>query len=266
LSPGDVITKVNGNSVALNEALYRDVLNEQVGRNLVLNVTGADGKERVVNLRAISTGEFSSIVSSNLFESTRKMVEEKSKGTLTYVNIPAMSGGALTEFQQQLWKYARDKKGVIIDVRFNSGGNTADQIIDILERKQNMNYYPRDEQVIVGPGQVLDMPIVVLISEQSYSNGEMFPDAMRTLKMATLIGKRTPGYVIYTYGLPLVDGTIGRMPSTGVYRVDGSNMENNGVKPDIEVDRNFVDWTSGLDKQVEAAIEFLMKKSGKQTK
>lgn len=259
LSPGEIVLKVNGKEVSANESIFRDLLADQIGRDLNMTVQGADGKTREVKYRAISQGEYAGIVGQNRLEANRKFVESKSNNTVTYVHISGMNGPALERFQQQLWQYSPGKKGVIIDVRGNGGGNTADQIIDILERRQNMNYVPRDEELIKGPGATLDVPIIVMMDQTSFSNAEMFPEAMRARKLARLVGVRTPGYVIYTNGFPLVDGTSARMPGSGVWRVDGTNTENNGVKPDFEVFITPEQFFGGQDPQLEKAIQLLSK-------
>ena len=122
-----------------------------------------------------------------------------------------------------------------------------------------MNYIPRDEQLVKGPGAVLDVPIIVMMDQTSFSNAEMFPEAMRTRKLARLVGSRTPGYVIYTGGFPLVDGTNARMPGSGVWRVDGTSMEDDGVKPDFEVLITPEQYLSGQDPQLDKAIQLLGK-------
>ena len=259
LSPGEIVLKVNGKDVSTNESVFRDVLADQTGRDLNMLVQGLDGKTRDVKYRAISQAEYSGIVSSNRLESNRKYVESKSNGAVTYVHIAGMNAPALERFQQQIWQYSPGKKGVIIDVRGNGGGNTADQIIDILERKQNMNYVPRDGELIKGPGATLDVPIIVMMDQTSFSNAEMFPEAMRARKLARLVGVRTPGYVIYTGGFPLVDGTNARMPGSGVWRVDGTSMEDNGVKPDFEIFITPEQYFGGQDPQLDKAIQLLAK-------
>lgn len=259
LNPGDIVLKVNGKDASYNESMFRDVLADQSGRDLVMTVQGADGKTREVKYRALAGGEYTGLVAQNKLEWNRKYVDSKSNNQVAYLHISGMNEGALNRFQQQLWQYAPGKKGVIIDVRGNGGGNTADRIIDILERRHNMQYVPRDEALIKGPGQVLDVPIVVMMDTTSFSNAEMFPEAMRTRKLAKLVGVRTSGYVVYTGGLPLVDGTIGRMPGTGVFRLDGSNMEDNGVKPDFEVELMPEQFFNGEDPQLDKAIQVVLK-------
>lgn len=259
LNPGDIVEKINGEAVEANEALYRDVLNDQIGRDLTLTVKGADGKTRTVKYRGMSGRQFGAIMFDNRLEARRRYVEQKSGGKLTYVHIAGMSQPELTKFNQQVWQYGHGKKGLIIDVRNNGGGNTADMIIDILERKPNMIYVPRDADPQLGPGQAPDMPMVVMMAETSFSNAEMFPTAMKARGLATLVGMPTPGYVIYTGGFRLVDGTSARMPGTGVFRLDGSPLEDNGTEPDVKVDITPDQYFSGVDPQIDAAIGVLMK-------
>ena len=259
LSPGEVVTKINGKDASLNEAFLADALGNQAGREITLTVQGTDGKSREVKYRALSAGEFGGIVFGNRLEARRKYVEQKSGGKVTYVQIAGMSQGELDVFNQQVWQYARGKSGLIIDVRNNGGGNTSDRIIDVLERRQNSIYQLRDEDPIRGPGQALGVPMVVMMAETSYSNAEMFPSAMKARGLAKLVGKPTPGYVIYTGGLTLVDGTGARMPGTGSYRLDGTPMENMGQKPDYDVDITPEDYFAGRDPQLDKAIEVLLK-------
>jgi C-terminal processing protease CtpA/Prc len=86
----------------------------------------------------------------------------------------------------------------------------------------------------------------------------MFPYAMRARGLAKLVGWETPGYVIWTWGLQLVDGTSARMPQQGAFRKDGSNMENDGEKPDVAVWMAPEDWLNERDPQLEKAVEVLL--------
>lgn len=257
--PGEVVLKVNGKAASPTEGFFRDVLNGQTGRDLTLTVRDKDGKEREVKYRALSGGEFSNLVFQNRLRKNREMVEQKSGGKVTYLHIAGMGGSEFDRFNRQIWEYAKGKQAVIIDVRNNGGGNTSDRIIDILERQPNARYQLRDEPAILGPGQALNVPMVVMCAESSFSNAEMFPYAMRARKLATLVGKPTPGYVIYTYGLPLIDGTSARMPSTGVYRLDGTPLENMGEVPDHVVDISVEQYLRGEDPQLERAIEVALR-------
>jgi len=261
INPGEIVTKINGKEVQLDESLWRDSLNEQAGRDIVLTVQGTDGKTRDVKYRALSGGEFGGIVGANRLAWRRKYVEERSHGQVGYVYIAGMNGPELARFNQQVWEYGQGKKGLIIDVRGNGGGNTSDQLIDILERQPNSYYQIRDDEPQLGPGQALDIPMVVMAAENSFSNAEMFPYAMRARKLAKLVGMPTPGYVIYTGGLRLVDGTGARMPGTGVYRLDGSPLEDMGQQMDYQVGFTPEEWFSGKDPQLDKAVDVLLKQA-----
>jgi C-terminal processing protease CtpA/Prc len=80
---------------------------------------------------------------------------------------------------------------------------------------------------------------------------------MRARGLAQLIGRPTPGYVIWTWNLSLVDGTRARMPMTGAYRLDGTPMENVGERPDLEVPLPPDDYLNDRDPQIDKAIESL---------
>lgn len=260
LEVGEVVLKINGKDAKLDESLYRDILNEQAGRELNLLVKGKDGKERTVKYRAMSGGAWNGLINRNRIEGRRRYVEEKSGGRLTYVQIPGMGGGDFERFMEEFWGFVAGKDGAIIDVRNNGGGNISDRLIDIIERQPHSFYVPRDEAPILAPGQTWALPTVVMHAESSFSNAEMFPYAMKQRRLATLVGMPTPGYVIWTGGFRLVDGTSARMPGSGVYRMDGSPLENMGQQPDIRVEITPEDYFAGRDPQLDRAIEELMRK------
>jgi tricorn protease len=258
IHPGEYVLKINGEPVRADQKLWQRI-NDKGERTFEFLVNRAPVEEgaRTVRYKPLSSGEWSELHYQNRVNRLRKLVEERTNGQVGYVHIAAMGGGDLDRFGREFYEYAQGKKAMILDVRFNGGGNIADTLVDWLERKPYAYYVPRDGLPAVGPPNALDMPMVVLMNERSMSNGEMFPYAMRARKLATLIGWETPGYVIWTWGLGLVDGTGARMPQQGAYRIDGSNMENNGEKPDIAVWLSPEDWLAERDPQLDKALEVL---------
>lgn len=262
LNPGEYVMAINGVSVTADQNLFK-LLNQQTGRDITLSVNKVASKDgaREVKYRALSSGQFSQILYQNRIDWRRSYVEKKSGGRLTYVHIAGMGGGNLETFNREMWEYVQGKEGAIIDVRENGGGNIADVLIDSLERRPQMQYLPRSGELEVGPGQAWGgKPTVVMHAETSFSNAEMFPASMKTLGLAELVGMPTPGYVIYTYGGRLVDGTSIRLPAVGVYRMDGTPTENIGQKPDYQVDIDPSQYFNNEDPQLDKAIEVLMKK------
>ena len=267
IKPGEYIMAVDGTPVSLDENLYK-VLNDKGDRDFTLLVNDKPTRDgaRTVSYRAVSSGEWSDIHYRNRTEMLRKMVAKESNDTLAYVHIQGMGGPNQTTFDRELYEYAEGKKGVIIDVRFNGGGNIADQLVNWLNTKPYGTIIPRNGFPIPAPGGFIgggarswDKPIVVLINEASFSNAEMFPDAMKATGLAKIVGMPTPGYVIWTSGLPLIDGTSARMPNSGQWRKDGSPLENMGEKPDVMVPLSTEDWLSKRDPQLDKAVQILMK-------
>lgn len=264
LKVGEVVLEINGKPVSgASEALYRDILNDQLGRDLTLLVSTdgsrAEGKTRKVTYRALSGGEYSGLMFDNLLEDRRKLVEQRSGGKLTYVHIAGMGQGNFTAFIEEIWDAIQGKKGVIIDVRNNGGGNISDRLIDMIERIPNSLYQPRNGEIQFAPNQSWNLPTVVMMAESSFSNAEMFPSAMKSRRLAKTVGMPTPGYVIWTFEGRLIDGTSIRIPTAGSYRLDGSPLENNGERPDYEVDITPKQFFSGKDPQLEKAIDVLMR-------
>jgi Tol biopolymer transport system component/C-terminal processing protease CtpA/Prc len=265
IKPGEYILAVDGQDVTLDENLFR-VLNDKGDRDFELLVNSKPTKEgaRKVTFKALAWSDWTDIYYRNRIERLRRTVEESSKNKLAYVHIAGMGGANQTTFDRELYEYAEGKDGVIIDVRFNGGGNISDNIINWLGIKPYGSYVPRDGFPDPAPDRGWKKPIVVLMNEQSMSNAEMFPYGMRAAGLAKLVGMPTPGYVIWTTGLGLVDGTSARMPLSGVYRLDGSPMEDQGEEPDVRVPMSQEDWVAERDPQLSKAIEILMQDVKKQ--
>ena len=260
IKPGEYIMAVDGKDVTLDENLFK-VLNDKGDRDFELLVSSKPSKDgaRTVKYKALAWGDWSDIYYRNRIDRSRRTVEANSNGKLAYVHIAGMSGNNQTTFDRELYEYADGKEGVIIDVRFNGGGNISDTLINWLGIKPYGQYIPRDGYVDPGPARSWKKPIVVLMNEQSMSNAEMFPYGMRATGLAKLVGMPTPGYVIWTVGMGLVDGTGARMPFQGVYRADGSPMEDQGEQPDVRVPMSTEDWLSERDPQLDKAVEILLK-------
>lgn len=265
IKPGEYIVAVDGVEVTLDENLYK-VLNDKGDRDFVLLVNDKPVREgaRTVTYKALTGGEWSALHYRNRIDARSKLVEQKSGGKVGYVHIAGMGGGDRELFAREFYEYAEGKDAMVIDVRENGGGNIGDTLVSwLLVKPYSVNVprsgYPSGAPFGLGR-QAWDKPIVVLMGDSSFSNAEMFPYSMRINGLAKLVGVPTPGYVIGTNGLPLVDGTSARMPFIGVYRKDGTSLENMGERPDYLVPWSNDDYFRGKDPQLEKAIELLVKK------
>ncbi|MFK7759396.1 MAG: S41 family peptidase [Phycisphaerales bacterium] len=196
-------------------------------------------------------------------------VDKLSDGKLGYLHIRSMGEPSVRDFERDLFAAAEGKEGLVIDVRDNGGGWTTDILLASLTAPTHAytiprganpddvrpDSYPRDRRLIYA----YSRPIVVLINENSFSNAEIFAHSIRTAKRGRIVGVPTFGGVISTGSFSLIDGTSIRRPFRGWYLPDGTDMENNGAKPDVFVEQTPADEAAGRDPQLEAGVKDLLK-------
>ena len=160
-----------------------------------------------------------------------------------------------------------DKKALVIDERFNNGGQIPDRFIEMLNREPLAFWAIRDGATWPWPPYGHFGPKVMLINGWSGSGGDAFPDYFRKKKLGPLIGARTWGGLIGISGVPqLIDGGSITVPTFRMYNPDGTWFkEGYGVDLDIEVMEDLTALSKGSDAQLERAIaeiKELLKKSG----
>jgi tricorn protease len=190
-------------------------------------------------------------------------VERLGGGRIGYLHIRAMSEPNLRQFERDLARL-HNKGGLIIDQRFNPGGNIDQELLQILQQKQYQKTRSRGSIEATRPLTAFFGPMVVLANERSTSDAEVFPDGFRTLKLGKIVGVTTYGAVIGTGAYTLMDGSVIRTPSSGLWNLSGTNLENYGVPPDVYVDNTPEDWLRGRDAQLEKAVELLQGRQARQ--
>lgn len=279
LNAGDVITSIDGRAVAENEQSMPSIdlhaaMSGKAGKEALIEVNRAPAAEGTTTLpkamlvTPISAGEDANLRYQDTVRERAMKVEQLSGGKLGYLHIRSMSQPSVDDFERDLFAAASGKLGLIIDVRDNGGGSTADILLSSLTAPNHAytvprgadpkttprDAYPRDRRLIYGYGK----PINVLINENSFSNAEIFAHAIKTIKRGTLIGTATFGGVISTGAATLLDGASLRTPFRGWYLPNGADYENNGAKPDVNVAQTPQDEAAGKDAQLEAAVKELL--------
>lgn len=272
LYPGDIITAINGEPVGTNRNFYQ-MMALRDNEKVLLEVEREKGKQKqTLNIEITPVPDQGEMVYYTWLQETREKVDQLSAGKLAYLHIEEMSWPNLEKFEDELFSVGHGKEGLIIDVRYNGGGWITDYLLQILMTQQHAvtiprggdKGYPHSRRSIFS----WSKPIVVLINHQSYSNAEIFPWAIRTLKRGPLVGKQTFGAVISTDGTTLIDGTWLRLPFRGWYVNDGTmtNEELNGCLPDYPVENLPGEESAGLDRQLEKAVEVLQQEVEKSKK
>jgi tricorn protease len=277
LVPGDVVTAVDGVSIAPSGEPMPDLLAAMAGKagqETLLTVKRAGAESPVyVLIVPQSSGAEGDLRYLDTVRTRRETVERLSDGQIGYLHIRGMSPASVRDFERDLYAAAHGKRGLIIDVRDNGGGSTADILLSSLtaprhaftiprggspepppNAKVPTDAYPRDRRLIYG----YTRPINVLINQNSFSNAEIFAHAIKTIGRGKLVGAATYGGVISTGGATLIDGANVRLPFRGWYLPDGTDMENHGAQPDVPVEQTPADEAAERDPQLEAAVKELM--------
>jgi len=191
-------------------------------------------------------------------EGNLKKVDEATNGRVAYVYVPNTSTLGHTYFKRYFFPQVH-KEAIIVDERFNGGGQVADYYIDHLRRPFICYWATRYGADIRTPSAAIPGPKVMLIDETAGSGGDLLPWMFRKLKLGKLIGKRTWGGLVGTLGFPpLMDGGYITAPNLAIWTEDGWVVENVGIPPDIEVEQYPAEVIAGQDPQLEKAIEVVM--------
>ena len=193
-------------------------------------------------------------------ESNRKRVDDATGGKIGYVYVPSTGIDGQDELVRQ-FSAQFSKEGLIIDERFNNGGQIPDRFVELLNRKPLAFFAVRDGKNWQWPTVANFGPKVMLINGWSGSGGDAFPDFFRKAGIGPLIGTRTWGGLIGISGAPtLIDGGMITVPTFRQYNPDGTWFkEGHGVDPDIEVLEDPTTLSKGVDVQLEKAIEEVMR-------
>ena len=211
-------------------------------------------------IRPISYGAFSNLRYDAWVEANRKYVEEKSGGRVAYVHIAGMGASEFNVFERDLYAAAHDKDGLIIDVRNNGGGWTADWVMAVLNVRRHAYTIGRGGKPGYPQGRLIfyswTKPTTMMCNQYSYSNAEIVSHAFKNLGRGPLVGETTFGAVISTGGYTLIDGTLVRMPFRGWYTLPaGADMESNGAEPTVRTALTPADEQAGRRPQLDAAIQ-----------
>jgi len=193
-------------------------------------------------------------------ETNRKRVDEATHGKIGYIFVPNTGFYGQSELVRQFMAQF-DKQGLIVDERFNGGGQIPDRFVEVLDRKPLAFWAVRDGETWQSPRFANFGPKVMLVNGWSGSGGDAFPDYFRKAGLGPIIGTRTWGGLIGISGVPpLIDGGYVTVPTFRMYDPDGKWFkEGHGVDPDIEVPEDYSQLAKGVDVQLERGIQEVMK-------
>jgi Tol biopolymer transport system component/C-terminal processing protease CtpA/Prc len=269
IAVGDYIVSIDGQRVDAHTNVD-SLLMFKTGRRVALSVSGnADGSAaREIAVRPVNLTTERGLRYRDWVESRRAYVAKISNGRLGYVHMQDMGQGSLSQLFLDLDVENRKKEGVVIDIRNNNGGFVNPYAIDVFARRGYLQFTPRDFATVPGRSVLgqrsLEKPTVLVTNLHSLSDAEDFTEGYRALKLGSVVGEPTAGWIIFTSDVGLLDGSSSvRVPFERITDQHGNDMEMHPRPVDVLVERPIGESYAGKDSQLDAAVAELLKKSVK---
>ena len=264
ISPGNYLTQIDGQAIATHTNIDA-LLEHKIGKRVVLTVAAsADGAAaKSVVVQPISSNGEKDLLYRQWVDSNRAYVEKISGGRLGYVHMPDMGQESLERFYLDLDTQNRSRQGVVVDIRSNEGGFVNAYALDVLSRQPYLRmtprYFPTSPARSMLGQRSLELPTILVTNQQSLSDAEDFTQGYRAMHLGKVVGEPTAGWIIYTSGVQLIDGSFLRLPFIRVTTADGQPMELHPRPVDFLVKRPMGESYTGHDLQLDAAVRELLK-------
>lgn len=256
---GHIIEKINGNALTTSVDFYQ-FLNRNEGENVLLDVYDPETEERWQEVvKPFSLAQESQLLYNRWVESRREEVAKLSDGKLGYVHVRSMDDGSMrTVIEDALGKHI-GAEALVVDTRFNGGGNLHDVLSDFLNGKKYMDVIPHGQYVFSQPNDRWTKPSIVIMGEGNYSDAHLFPVAYKIKKIGQTLGMPVPGTGTFVWWERQIDPTIVfGIPMGGWKPVGEPFLENSQLEPDIRVMNEPGEMAGGRDQQLERAVKELL--------
>jgi tricorn protease len=262
IKAGNIIEMIDGRAIDDSIDFYQ-LLNRKVGKITLLSVYDpAANKRWEETVKPVSGGEENELLYKRWVKNRRNETDKLSGGKIGYIHVRSMNDASMRDVFEEALGRNIGKDAIIIDTRFNGGGNIHEQLSDFLSGKKYFDIIPHGQYVGSEPYDKWVKPSIVLIGESNYSDAHLFPVAYKLKGIGKLLGMPVPGTGTFVWWENQIDATLRfGIPMGGWRSPDGKFCENNQTEPDIRV-RNEPDVMSmGRDQQIEGAVKELMKKN-----
>ena len=260
VSAGMVITKLDGKTID-NKTDNTKYLNRKAGKYTALTLLDqSSGKEKNITVKPISRSKEKRLMYERWVRKNEEEVAKLSNGKLAYVHIPGMSDGPYRNTYEKVMGKYYECDGLIVDTRFNGGGDLVGDLSMFLTGENFMQYAIEDRTVGYEPAFRWTKPSVAMVNEANYSDGHCFSCMYKDLGIGKLIGMPVPGTCSFAGWEMLQNGKVlwGSIPVSAKNKA-GEWLENNETMPDVQVKNMPGKIDKGIDQQLERAVEELLK-------
>ncbi len=254
---GMIIESIDGQAITPVSDLAQ-FLNRKAGKPVLLGLADGAAKSEVV-AKPVAPAEENRLLYARWVRRNAAEVDRLSNGQLGYVHIPGMNDGAMrTTVEDVMGKYVT-RKGVVVDTRFNGGGDLVADLAMFLSGRKFFEYTTDTRSTGHEPNFRWSKPSVSLANEANYSDGHCYAYAYKDQKIGPLVGMPVPGTCTFAGWESLTDGLRWGVPGVGVKDANtGKYLENLQTEPDIRVMNEYQVVSRGTDQQLEAAVTALL--------
>ncbi|MBN7813140.1 PD40 domain-containing protein [Algoriphagus sp. H41] len=259
VKPGMIIERIDGELVSADFD-FAKLLNRKADQFTLIEVVNPDnGDRKQYTVKPISLGAESQLLYKRWVKKNQEEVERLSGGRLGYVHIPGMSDGPYRNVYEDMMGKYYEKDGVIVDTRFNGGGDLVADLAMFFTGDPFLTYATADKVVGGEPTARWTKPTLAMFNEANYSDGHCFACGYTDLNIGKTVGMPTPGTCSFAGWEGLPDGTRwGAVPISAKDKA-GDWLENKETKPQFEVKNMPGKVDQGIDQQLEKAVEELLK-------
>lgn len=259
VKPGHLLLAIDGVPVGSAED-PAILLNRKAGKPTLLAFQDPkDGARWEQSVKPINAGQENELLYTRWVERCREMVDRLSGGRLGYVHVRGMNDGSMrTVIDEVLGRYGA-KEALVVDTRFNGGGNLHEQLSDFLSGKKYFDVVPRGQAYGHQPLMKWNKPSIVVMGEANYSDAHLFPVAYKLKNLGKTVGMPVPGTGTFVWWETQIDPTlVFGIPQGGWITPDGKYCENTQLEPDLRVPNTWEALSAGRDEQIEAAVKSLL--------
>jgi len=258
IEAGMVLTAIDGMTLGATTNRHA-LLKNKAGERTRLTFKSAESDAFDVVIKPVTSRQQAGWMYERWVESRRKAVDKLSGGRLGYVHVPNMSDRTYRSVYRDLFGRVMNKEAVIVDTRFNGGGDLTDDLIRLLGGHQYMTNMPRGREAQGEPLTRWTKPSIVLMNEGNYSDGHCFTAAYNNLKMGKTVGMPVPGTCSYVWWETLMSGDVFfGIPQMGILDTDKEWLENKQLEPMVKIANTPEGLARGEDAQLKVAVDTML--------
>ncbi len=260
IKAGCIIEKIDGDPITDTVDHYK-YFNRKENKFMLLSVYNpATNKRWEETVKPISLNEEFGLLYKRWVNNRRKEVDSLSGGKVGYVHVRGMDDDSYRTVIEDVLGKNIEKQSIIVDTRFNGGGNLHEKLSDFLDGKKYFDIIPHGQTVGYEPYDKWIKPSIVLMGECNYSDAHLFPVAYKLKNVGKTLGMPVPGTGTFVWWEWQIDpALVFGIPQGGWRMPDGKFCENTQLEPDVKVRNEPALSITGKDQQIEAAVKELLK-------